>query len=380
MGSHGLKSILPAAATLVLFLTSCSQDDIRTYSAPKESPTPGATARDAMPAAENMATETVRWALPAAWVERPGEGMRFATVLLEPESNPPLELRVTPLALTARDPLANVNRWREQIGLDPVEPGDLARVARSVDIAGRTAHLVDMTGVAHGTEPARRILAAILPGDQQAWFFLVLDDPERVGKYAAAFEEFIKTVRVEHAVAASELPPGHPPLAAGSPSAGGARDPGMAAMAVPGASEPGDHPLHWTTPSGWVESRENNPSRIASMSVVDGARRAEVTITRFPGAVGGMLANVNRWRGQIGLQPVADLAQQPIEALEIDGVPAQLLEINAVGAVQRLLVVLVPRDDFTYFVKMSGDDALVAKQRSTFVQFARGVRFDHGPS
>ena len=374
MGSHGLQSILPATATLVLILTGCSQDDIRTYSAPKEAPAAGAPAGEPMPATEATATETVRWELPKGWAERPGEGMRFATLLLEPESNPPLELRVTPLALAARDPLANINRWREQIGLGPIGPADLDRVARSVDIAGRTVHLVDMTGVAHANQPVRRILAAILPGDQQVWFFLVMDEPERIGQYAAAFEAFMRTVRVEHAVVASELPLGHPPLEAGG--AGPATDPGSMA----GASAPGDNPLHWTTPSGWVESQATNPSRLASMSVVDGAYRAEVTITRFPGAVGGMLANVNRWRGQIGLQPVADLAQQPIEGIEIDGVSAQLLEIHAAGAAQRLLIVLIPREDFTYFVKMTGDEALVAKQHSTFVQFARGIHFDHGAS
>ena len=374
MGSHGLQSILPATATLALILTACSQDDVRTYSAPKEAPASGAPAREAMPATEATATETVRWELPKGWAERPGEGMRFATLLLEPESNPPLELRVTPLALAARDPLANINRWREQIGLGPIGPADLARVARSVDVAGRTTHLADMTGVAHSNQPARRILAAILPGDQQVWFFLVMDEPERVGRYASAFEAFIRTVRVEHAVVASELPLGHPPLDAGG--AGPASDPGSMA----GASAPEDNPLHWTTPSGWVESSATNPSRLASMSVVDGSHRAEVTITRFPGAVGGMLANVNRWRGQIGLQPVADLAQQPIEEIEIDGVPAQLLEIHAAGAAQRLLIVLIPRRDFTYFVKMTGDEALVTKQRSTFVQFARGIHFDHGAS
>ena len=33
--------------------------------------------------------------------------------------------------------------------------------------------------------------------------------------------------------------------------------------------------------------------------------KAEIAVTVFPGNVGGLTANVNRWRGQIGLAPLA---------------------------------------------------------------------------
>ncbi len=380
---------------------ACGQDEIRDYNVPKEAPSANAApvqAPDAGPGGAPMVapangTESVVWTLPDGWQEKPGEGMRFATLLLPVGANePPLEMRVTPLALAARDPLANVNRWRDQIGLPPIAPEALAQVARPVDVGGRTAHLVDMTGVAHAAEPARQILAAILEGDERVWFFLVMDTPERAGKQAQAFADFIGTVRVRPAaVAAGGLPPGHPAVATGElpsdhpPTGGGAgnESAGQASMQAPapGSAPAADSPVQWTTPAGWTVSVAPNPSRLATFSIVEGSNKAEVTITRFPGDVGGLLPNINRWRGQIGLKPVADASQQPMEALEVDGAPSQLLDLQGAGETSsRMLVVLTTRGGFTYFVKMTGPGALLGRERQNFVTFARSLRFAPGTS
>ena len=154
--------------------------------------------------------------------------------------------------------------------------------------------------------------------------------------------------------------------------------------ALPEGATGSDAPaLHWTTPPGWHEQPETNPSRLATLHVNDGTSRAEVTITRFPGDVGGMLPNINRWRGQIGLQPVGELSQQPTEPLQVDGGEASMVDLLGPGsgdARQRMLVVLVPRADFTYFVKMTGPDALVGRERAAFTSFARSLRFERGAS
>jgi hypothetical protein len=316
--------------------------------------------------------EGLSWTLPEGWSERPGEGMRYATLLVPTEAGgEPLEIRVTPLMLAAQDPLANVNRWREQIGLEHIGPEALSDVARSIEIAGRKAHLVNLEGATEGDEPAQQILAAILPGDQRAWFFMAMDTSERVSPVASQFATFLESVEVVAAEMAGEMPPGHPPL---SDDAGA---PGGAGMAQQGPS------LSWTTPDGWQQRDESNPSRLATLDVDVGGSRAEVAITRFPGNVGGLLPNVNRWRNQLGLAPIQDLSalERPLEDLQVDGTPSQLLDLVGSGeAPQRMLVVLVPRDDFTYFVKMTGPDALVGTQREIFTQFARSLRFDASQS
>lgn len=67
------------------------------------------------------------------------------------------------------------------------------------------------------------------------------------------------------------------------------------------ASAPPDAP--WTVPDGWTLDPEPRSMRIATYLAPDPDGPVEVAITRFGGRVGGELANINRWRGQIGLPP-----------------------------------------------------------------------------
>lgn len=68
----------------------------------------------------------------------------------------------------------------------------------------------------------------------------------------------------------------------------------------------------WRLPEGWSEVPATSAMRLATLMVeVPGGDPVEVAVTSFPGDVGGDLANVNRWRGQMGLEP---LAQENLEA------------------------------------------------------------------
>ena len=71
--------------------------------------------------------------------------------------------------------------------------------------------------------------------------------------------------------------------------------PDMASTPVPTAS---GAELVWTTPDHWV-AQPGAPMRKAGYKITaaDGGT-AELTVTAFPGDVGGDLANVNRWRDQ----------------------------------------------------------------------------------
>ena len=59
--------------------------------------------------------------------------------------------------------------------------------------------------------------------------------------------------------------------------------------------------LSYTTPEGW-ETLEPSGIRKANLKVSDAHGSAELTVLAFPGDVGGRLANINRWRAQIGLE------------------------------------------------------------------------------
>lgn len=59
----------------------------------------------------------------------------------------------------------------------------------------------------------------------------------------------------------------------------------------------------WFIPEGW-ETGKKSSMRIGSFSVQDGNNSSlDISVTAFPGDLGGLLPNVERWLGQIGLNP-----------------------------------------------------------------------------
>lgn len=70
-------------------------------------------------------------------------------------------------------------------------------------------------------------------------------------------------------------------------------------------AEPGDHAWPWRVPTGWRFDPEPREMRLATYLAPDDAGEVEIAVTRFPGRVGGDLANVNRWRTQMGLDAVS---------------------------------------------------------------------------
>lgn len=98
--------------------------------------------------------QPVTWTIPRGWRHEPGKGFRYATFLIGPKEKA-FELIVSSLEGQGGSVLANVNRWRGQIGLRPIGEPALAKVSRPLKVDGGPATLVDMQGPG-GTAPAMR--------------------------------------------------------------------------------------------------------------------------------------------------------------------------------------------------------------------------------
>ncbi len=169
-----------------------------------------------------------------------------------------------------------------------------------------------------------------------------------------------------HAAGAGAAAPVAPPPAA---PAGGA----MAGTAVPTASGPG---LTWTAPASWT-AKAGSAMRKGSYAIKGDGGEADLSITAFPGDVGGDLANVNRWRGQIQLGPIAaaDLATA-VQRLERNGLKLGVVDLGGAGGpgAQRIVGAMVPHAGSTWFFKLMGPDALVAKEKAAFMAFLDTVK------
>jgi hypothetical protein len=154
----------------------------------------------------------------------------------------------------------------------------------------------------------------------------------------------------------SALPPGHPPLDM-------SRQP-----LPPGAASDATNP-QWTVPADWKEGAPG-PMRRAQFS----APGVEVVVSVFPGDVGGLLANINRWRGQIGLGPVTP-EEVPGMTSEMDVARTKGTLVDFKSDEKRMLVVIIPIAENSWFFKMTGEIPAVEAQKETFLQFVSSVRF-----
>ena len=173
---------------------------------------------------------------------------------------------------------------------------------------------------------------------------------------------------------------GIPPVNA-LPPAGAPALPGMsgnmASTPVPTATG-GD--LAWTVPAGW-QSRPASAMRKATF-ILTGAtagEQAELSVTAFPGDVGGNLANLNRWRQQLQLAPIAaadlDAALTHLHVGDLHIEVAELLGPASDGKpAQRVLGAIVPSNGATWFFKLTGPDALVAAKKAEFLAFIQTLQ------
>ena len=167
-----------------------------------------------------------------------------------------------------------------------------------------------------------------------------------------------------------------------SPPSGMTGMTGMAGQPIPHAPV-GDVPaIHWQKPETWQE-QPGKSMRIGSFLIPgpDG-RKAEVAVTTFPGDVGGDFANVNRWRGQIQLPPIAEAElSAAITALDLPTGKFQLLDIASTEPLidgkykARILGAWLKQAERTWFFKLMGDDESVGAQREALLGFLRSVEF-----
>src|SRR5207249_4359851 len=123
-------------------------------------------------------------------------------------------------------------------------------------------------------EPRIRMLAAMIPHGERTWFVKVTGPDPAVEEHKRAFRQFIESFHFNN--------------------------------------DKGKPPLTWTVPENWKEvnakAAKGEFQRFATFRL-RAPQGEELELTVFAlgraGQAGDVLANVNRWRGQLGLGPVS---------------------------------------------------------------------------
>jgi hypothetical protein len=344
----------------VLLAAGCGREEITEYRAPKDVPPPTMTAMDAA-RAEESPTPQIKYKAPAGWTELGAGGPSAARFSITAGTNQTAEVSVMPFPGEGAGELDLVNITRQKDKLPPLSPEELSRVTENVAVGDGQGKMIDFSAAtaAAANAPGSRIIVTVFPRGGVTWFIKLAGDSDVVTAQKPALIEFLKSLSI---VA------GAPVVAAGHA--------GQTAAGV----EPGKPA--WDIPPGW---REVPPTAmlLAKFVITDAGGEADVTVSVFPGDTGGLLANVNRWRGMVGLAPIeAGDLERNVSPLDAPGSRATLVDVSGrdskTAKDARLVGIVWPRGGQTWFFKLTGDPAVAAGQKSAFVKFALSARFPNG--
>ena len=128
----------------------------------------------------------------------------------------------------------------------------------------------------------------------------------------------------------------------------------------------------WTVPAGWSKLEGEKPMRVATFKAGEGANAIEVAISVFPGDVGGLLGNINRWRSQVKLGPITqDQLAANVTPFEVAGFAGNTMRLK--GEPQHMLGAAIKevKAERTWFIKILGTPAAIEAQEAAFVAFAK---------
>jgi hypothetical protein len=283
--------------------------------------------------------------------------MRYATIDVAPGA----QLTITPLGAESGALLPNIARWAGQLGVQNVTEADLPRYTRATQVSGEQAQLVDITGPASPDKPANRLLAAIIPHEGKVWFIKFTAPDSVAAAQKANFDAFVHSVQFATERPADSLAGAPPTQQPSTPPAG---EHGMGTFRL----------ASWKTPDDWTEQPGANAMRVTSFRVGAGPDNAEVIVSRIPhGNAGSFLDNINRWRGQVGLEPIAEQKPGDFKTVSVAGHEALLLSFT--GPQKQLTVALDVEGGDYWFVKMLGPSNVVAARQDAFRQFLASMQF-----
>ncbi len=346
-----MRKKLSAVIVLAAFaLAGCEKNDVKVYHVAKEEASvPPVTATEvAAPAHGEMAAATpqLHWTLPPGWTEKTASNMRVASFEATAADGQVADIGVLPMPVAGQE-LQIVNMWRDQLKLSATTNTESETVAIGSG-TGKLFSLVSEAPLVEGKFPAR-ILVAMQTRGETTWFFKITGADTAVAAQKENFLAFLKSVLFD------ATPPA--PVAT-----------------TPAVEAPTGNSI-WEVPSGW-QAADAGPMLFAKFSIVRGDAMADVNISQLLRDGGGMLANVNRWRGQLGLNPFDETelakntyASGSASVVDFSGTNAKT------GQPARLVAAAVPHGGQTWFYKLMGDDAIVAAQKEIFLKFVQSAKY-----
>lgn len=137
------------------------------------------------PPPQPLGGQALKWTLPKGWTTGQAGGMRYAT--LKPAGN--AEVSVVMLSGPAGGELANVNRWRAQLGLPPIDEAALAAARKVVKSKAGTVAVFEFSSAGNGM-----VVGLLTTTDGNSWFLKLMGADAPVNQAKPDFMKLLGTL------------------------------------------------------------------------------------------------------------------------------------------------------------------------------------------
>tara|TARA_B100000214_G_scaffold80530_1_gene54530 strand:+ start:516 stop:1091 length:576 start_codon:yes stop_codon:yes gene_type:complete len=132
--------------------------------------------------------------------------------------------------------------------------------------------------------------------------------------------------------------------------------------------------LTWNLPDTWVPSKGHS-MRLASFDVPYSKGVGDLSIVSLSGSSGGLLANVNRWRGQVELEPIneTDILTTSTVGESKMGPYRVFKMINENKKGKAIIAAVLPTGEKTFFIKLTTDVQGISELEPSFKKFCSSI-------
>jgi hypothetical protein len=337
----------------------------------------GSAASQEMPHPTAPRRKPFTWVTPPGWKQAPEGGMRVGSFSVEGKAGLDCGITIANGALEA-----NVNRWRKQMGLAEVTPEAIAQLPTRL-LLGGNAVVVELAGTYAGMggvqQKDAKLVGVIYQLDMgeraAAAVFVKMTGPAAaIDAERKNFDALCDSMRMLTAAEQQQEPPTLPEGPPAMPPQGHGPHGPEGPPIGPAAQDEG---FAWQAPAGWTQGPPKT-ARLVTFNV--GATECYVAVLGGDG--GGLLSNVNRWRGQMGATPLTDADVAGLARAKVFGQDCPLMEAPGnytdMGGAQHAGFLMVGTicslGDQSVFVKMVGPEAEVRAERERFVAFLASLR------
>ena len=132
--------------------------------------------------------------------------------------------------------------------------------------------------------------------------------------------------------------------------------------------------LTWDLPETWIPSKGHS-MRLASFDIPFSKGVGDLSIVSLSGSSGGLLANVNRWRGQVELDPISEsdiLTSSSVGESKMG--PYRIFKmINEKKKEKAIIAAVLPTGEKTFFIKLTADIQGISELEFSFKNFCSSI-------